>query len=240
MINFIICNNDEKYLNLIKKIIENDMVKYDINYKCHVFSSYNEKLKQLAKTNLGFKAYILNQEIEHPSGIEFARKIREEYDDWCSYIVLTSETTKISDYTNLCLLDIISLKKNFQKNIHTNLNHIIKAFGGRSHCLTFEYNHTIHKIPFSQILMIEKEKDAKRCVIITEDDKYIIPKNLTETYKLLDKRFIKTSRSMIVNLNKIKSYNVANNQITFINNLKTHDISRENKKKLLEKVKCGV
>lgn len=237
MINFIIYNSSEKYLNRIKNKIENELIKYDISYKCYLFDKYDEELEKIIESNLGFKAYFLDYDQKSKTGLKLIKKIRQTQEDWCSFITVTTNTEEQLEFNRFCILDFISKKDPFENRISLNIERVIKAYGGRENCLTYEYNRIIYKIPLSQILTIEKEKDAKRCVITTEYDQCIIPKNLTDAYKMLDQRFLKTSRSMVVNLKKIKIYDSVNNRITFMNNYVVHNISRDNKKALMQVVR---
>ena len=60
----------------------------------------------------------------------------------------------------------------------------------------------------------------------------------TYTVTKLDDRFIKISRSTIININQVSEYNKITNEITFLNGDKTTDISRQYKKDIVEHV-CG-
>ena len=53
-----------------------------------------------------------------------------------------------------------------------------------------------------------------------------------------DDRFIKISRSTIININQVSEYNKITNEITFLNGNKTTDISRQYKKDVVKHV-CG-
>ena len=91
-------------------------------------------------------------------------------------------------------------------------------------------------IEFRHIIYIEKELDSKRCVIKTIYGSQFINKNLNETELLLDNRFIKTSRSMIVNVDYIRKYDMKENKIIFKNGDVSYQISRNKKKELKEYV----
>ena len=81
--------------------------------------------------------------------------------------------------------------------------------------LCYEYNHIIKRIEFRHIIFIEKELDSKRCIVKTTYGDFKINKVLNDTAKILDKRFFKTSRSMIVNTDFIDEYNLIENKIIF-------------------------
>ena len=79
---------------------------------------------------------------------------------------------------------------------------------------------------------MKKELDSKRCKIITTHGEYYIQGTINNVLKLLDKRFAKCSRSTIVNLEQIESYNVKENVITFKNQKTLDTISRDKKKEI--------
>lgn len=235
MLNFIICDDNKEFLKNEKKIIDNFMMNYDIEYKCHIFYEYDSEFKKLIKKDIGFKVYLLDIQTPKGSGLDMARLIREEEDDWVSVI---SIITAYNEYkydalsNRLYLLDFINKLNNYEKKFKEILEIIMKQYNSRHNSITYEYNHVMKKIEFRHIIYIQKEMDSKRCLIKTTYGEALINKNLNETYKLLDKRFIKTSRSMIVNIDQIDEYDYSENKILFKNGIEIYDISRNNKKDL--------
>ena len=59
MINFIICDDDSKYLNFMHNIITNYMMKNTMEYKIYEFSDYDVDFMKLVENRLSFKIYIL-------------------------------------------------------------------------------------------------------------------------------------------------------------------------------------
>lgn len=235
MLNFIICDDNKTFANNEKKIIDNFMMKYDIEYKCFVFNEYNDDFKNIMKEELGFKVYLLDIQTPKGSGLDIARNIREEQDDWSSVI---SIITAYNEYkydalaNRLYLLDFINKLNNCDQKLKEILEIVMKQYDNRHKSLNYEYNHVMRKVEFRHIIYIEKEMDSKRCIIKTTYGETIINKTLNDTYHLLDKRFFKTSRSMIVNVDYIDEYNIIKNKIVFKNGDYTYEISRDKKKEL--------
>ncbi|MDD6879582.1 MAG: LytTR family transcriptional regulator DNA-binding domain-containing protein [bacterium] len=233
MINFIICDDNKEFLIREKKIIDNLMMKYDIEYECKMFTNYGNDFQNFMKEEKGFKIYLLDIQIDEISGLDAARIIREEYDDWTSVIILVTAYNefKYEALTNrLYLLDFINKLNNYEENLKEDIHRALKNYNNREKTLKFEYNHVLKTVEYRHIVYIEKELDSKRCIINTIYGNMIIPKTLTEVYKMLDERFIKTSRSMIINSDYIEQYNYKENKITFINGETTYQISRGMKK----------
>lgn len=235
MLNFIICDDNQEFVKKEKKSIDNFMMNYDIEYTCYVFNEYNNKFKNLVTADIGFKVFMLDIQTPNGSGLDAARMIREEQDDWVSIIIIITAYNqyKYDALSNrLYLMDFINKLDNCDKKTNEILNIVMKHYDNRHKSLNYEYNHVIKKIEFRHIIYIEKEIDSKRCIIKTVYGNQIINKNLNDTFKLLDKRFFKTSRSMIVNLDYIDEYDYVENKIIFKNGDYTYQVSRDKKKGL--------
>ena len=78
MINFIICDDVEKYRKTIENIVSKYMMKNKLEYRTHLFSDYNEDFLKMVNKKLTFKVYILDIETPTSSGIDIARVIRRK------------------------------------------------------------------------------------------------------------------------------------------------------------------
>ena len=239
MINFIVCDDNIEFLKKEKQIVDNFMMKYDIDYKCWLFNEYDKKFNNVIKQDLGFKIYLLDIQTKNGSGLDAARSIREEYDDWVSIIIIITAYNEFKYEAlgnRLYLLDFINKLNKCDKKLKEDLEIAMKYYDNRKKCLSYEYNHVIRKVDFRHIVCIEKEVDSKRCIIKTTYGEEIINKNLNDTLKLLDKRFVKVSRSIIVNVDYIKEYNLKENKIVFKNGDSACQVSRNLKKGIREYV----
>ena len=115
--NFIICEDEDIFIKNYKKIIDNFMMNYDIEYKIHIFKGYDEKFKKIAKELTGFKVYILDIKTNEGSGLSAARIIREEIEDWTSMLIMM---------TSYCEYVIKETKEIFNKNYKGSLNSLLK------------------------------------------------------------------------------------------------------------------
>ncbi len=237
MLNFIVCEDEPEFSKKMKHWIDSFMMNYDLEYNYYSFSGYDTKFEKLVKSECGFKVYFLDIRTKKGSGLDAARLIREGCDDWTSIIVVV---TAFGEYryealgNRLYLLDFINKMDDCETRVTEALKKAMKNYDNRHKSLSYEYNHTIHKIEFRHIIYIEKEPDSKRCIIRTSYGSQLIPKSLTEVSKMLDKRFLKMHRSMIVNLDYIKEFDVKENKITFKNDEYTHLIARNKKKELIK------
>ena len=160
MLNFIICDDEKDFRGLISKEVEKFMMNYDVNYKVYQFETYDEEFEKVARSDLGFKVYFFDIKTKNGSGLDAARFIREELDDWNSIIVIV---TAFSEYryealsNRLYLLDFISKFDNCKKKIKEILKIVYKNYNSREKCLNYEYNYILYKIELKNIIFIEKE-----------------------------------------------------------------------------------
>lgn len=240
MINFVICEDEpvllKKYVNEIDKF----MMRYDTDYKCHTYKGYDDKWKEYAKKEDGFKVYLLDIKTATGSGLDAARLIREEYDDWASMIIII---TAYNEYKyealekRLMLVDFINKLSNFEERLITALTRCMKNYDNRHKSLKYTYKNNVYNIELRQIVSIEKEPDNKRCIIKTTTNKYPVPGTLNTIMKSLDDRFIKCYRSIIINLEQIEKYIVKEGKITFKNGDTVNSISRNQKKEIIRYVR---
>lgn len=240
VINFIICEDENILSNRYKTEIDKFMMNYDIDYKYHTFKGYTEEWKEYVQKEDGFKIYILDIKTAKGSGLDAARLIREEYDDWVSMIIIV---TAYSEYKydalskRLMLVDFINKLDNFEVRFKEALSICMKNYDKKPITLKYTYKNIAYNIPLGQILYIEKEPDMKRCVIKTLNDKFYIPGSLNSIMKQIDKRFIKCSRSVALNIEQIQSYDTKTNLITFKNKEKLQAVSREKRKEVANHVR---
>lgn len=239
MINFVIYDDEKQFIQKNKKIIDKSMMYCDYDYKCYAFDEYSEKFEKLIKSNIGFKVYLLDIEGKNKSGLDIVRIIREKYNDWSSIIIMITNHNEFKYDAlgnRLYLMDFINKLDNWEEYLTEDVKRIINSYTNGSECLTYEFNHSLKRIEFKNITHIEKEKDSKKCIIHTLYGDHPIGGTIAEVLDKLDDRFIKTSRSTIINIKQVSEYDKANNEILFLNGEKTTDISRLCKKDVINHV----
>lgn len=239
MLNFIIYDDEKRFLQKNKKIIDNCMMNYDYDYKCYSFDEYNDEFEKIIKSNSNLKVYLLDIEGKNKSGLDIVRIIREKYDDWSSIIIMITSHNEFKYDAlgnRLYLMDFINKLDNWDELLCEDIKHIINNYTNNSECLIYEFNHSLKRIEYKNIVYIEKEKDSKKCIIHTLYGDHPIAGTISDTLTKLDERFIKTSRSTIINTNQVSEYDKIMNEIIFLNGQKTTDISRKYKKDVVNNV----
>lgn len=237
--NFIIYEDENKYIEKYKKIISRLLGTIDLNYKITEIKEYNESSKEIIDSTEGGKIYILDIEVAGKNGLDLARKIRKS-GDWVSPIIIVTshEEFKTVGYTaKILMLNFISKCEELESQLIETLKVALEInLSNKSLCYTNRGE--TYRIPYKDILYIEKRLNDNICNIITKNNKYFIRKTIIELEKILsdDIAFIKTHRSCIVNIRNITTVDFEKNIIFFKNN-KTNLISRTHKRKLKERMK---
>ena len=239
MIEFIICEDEVEFIKKYKGIVEKIMMKYDDEYKIHCFEEYSANWRKYAKNN-HFKVYILDLKTKNGSGLDAARYIREELDDWQSMIIFV---TAYPEYKyealgkRLMLVDFVNKLDNLDNRLTQAIQISLKNYDNRPKALKYTYKKVVYNIEFNKIIYIEKEQDNKRCIIKTKDKDFYIQGNLSVVEKLLDNRFIKCSRSYIINLEQVLSFDKKTNLMLFKNGDKLYCVSRNKRKEIINYVR---
>ncbi len=239
MIDFIICEDEKELAKKYQEIAEKVMMNYDIEYKFNVFSGYTKNWQKQTKKE-SFKIYILDLKTKEGSGLDAARYIREEQDDWQSMIIVVTAYPEFKYEAlgkRLMLVDFVNKFDNFEQRLTQAIQISLKNFDKRPNSLKYTYKKIVYNIEFSKIIYIEKEQDNKRCIIKTTEKDYYIQGNLSQIEELLDKRFIKCNRSNIINLEQVESYNTKENLLYFKNGMSLFAVSRNKKKEILNYVR---
>lgn len=241
MISFVICEDEKVLAQEYKNEIDKFMMQFDFEYKCYYFKGYDNKFKNFAKKNKDFKIYLLDIKTEYGSGLDAARIIREDIEDWNSIIIII---TSYNEYKydalskRLMLLDFINKMDNYKAYLKDCLSKCIKYYDDKPNKLRYTYKNIIYNIEYKHIVYISKEPDSKRCTIHTDDERKIPYQGpIIKLMALLDQRFMKVSRSTIINLEQISHYNTKTNELVFKTEQVITDISRDNKRSIIRYVR---
>ena len=125
----------------------------------------------------------------------------------------------------------------FEKKLQDALLISMKHYDNKYKSIKYSYKNNIYNIEFRSIIKIEKESDSKRCIIYTEDGNYPIQGTVDEILSLLDNRFFKCNRAVIINVEQVKRYNNSKNIAILKNGEEFKDISRNKKKEMAKRVR---
>lgn len=233
MVNFVVCDDNKDFLRILVNIIDKEMMKNNISYKCHEFTEYNTSFFNLVKQKMTCRIYILDIEVNLMSGIDVARKIREK--DFDSIIIFVTSHEDMG-YTILknefMFLSFISKFDDFESKLQKVIKKAINIIGQKK-IMRFESNGVLYTIPYKDILYITRDSVERKSVICTEYSDFKINKTLLEIHKMLSDQFKHSHRSCIINLDRVIKIDFSNKIIIFDNGM-TIDLVTNNYRKELE------
>ena len=237
MLRFVVCDDNKDFLGRLCNIINKVMMPYNFEYKISKFAEYNKEVGEIIKRKHEQKVYVLDIELGDISGLEIASEIRER--DLESIIIFVTSHPECKNdifYSRLLAIDYIPKDRLWADRFESTIDYTVKAINKRR-VLTFEYNYNSYRIPFDDILYIEKVQDNQKCLINTENgNQFEIISSISQLIEKLGPNFFQSHKSCIVNIEKIKKVNYADNTITFINNECVYLLSNRKKKQLREYV----
>ena len=225
MVDFIIHEKSNELKNCYEMLILKFIGNRDEKFK---IIDYDNNVRKS-----GRNIYILSSD-NFEEVLNIAKNIRNN-DDWHSQIIIISNL-KCANYSflnnKLLILDYIDKNSVFDKKLKETLYTAYNIIS-KDKTLDFSLNGEVHKIPYRDILYIEKGNNQNHSIIYTNENEYIIKdtiNNLEE--KLDDAFFMKTHRSCIVNLSNVDWYDCCHNIIHFNN--KTIDLISREKRQILK------
>ena len=225
MTDYIICKENKEannyYENILIKMLgfrENDINLYD-------YYSYD-------KNSTKSKIYIIFFD-NFIKCLNIAKEIRQ--DDWHSQIIIISNIDKSMIDTNLLVISYIDKKDNFMEPLEESINNALKILNFNK-TFTFKINNEVCKIPYRDILYIEKDIHTNNSLLHTYNDTYIVNDTIKNiAIKLKCECFMKTHRSCIINWWNVTKYDTTSN-ILYFGNIKTDLISRDIRQLLKNKL----
>ena len=174
MINYIICTDNDKKIQLYKKIINNYMNNKNCNYK--IIINTEENIKNIVGKNIYF--------LDIDESINLAKEIRYN-GDWDSQIIVT-----LNNNNNI---DLFKLKKLFAFDVLFNYDNWLEKIKmyldinynilNRNKTLCYKYCNEIFIVSYNDINYIEKNLGDNYSTIVTEKNKYIINLSITKITK---------------------------------------------------------
>lgn len=238
MMNFILYEDEEQYVNIYEKVIDKIMGKTNNTYKIHKMNKYDKKKFDEIKEITGNKIYIIDIQVPGKNGLDFARMIRKK-GDWVSpIIILTSHKEfQVVGFTGkILMLDFIVKDEAIKNTLKDALSLALKINSNKP-SFHFSYKGDYFSIPYDNILYFEKCLNDNSSIVVCDLEDYYVRKTISDiALELCDTNFIKTHRSCIVNLNKVMKVDY-DSGIIYFKNRKINYLSRNNKKELKEKMR---
>ena len=215
MINFIVCDDEEKYRILVDKVITAYMMKNQIDYQIHMFKDYDKTFMSMVTNKLSFKVYILDIETPTRSGIDVARIIRnKDVDSVIIFLTGHQELSQIVIKNEFLFLSFINKFDDCEKRLEGAIEKSLKVLKAKQ-TIRFKDSGIIYTIALDDILYVTKDSVDRKSIIVTDYSEFKLNKSLGDIYKMLNENFIQTHRACLVNKKRIVSYNKPKRIITF-------------------------
>lgn len=232
MINFIICDDNDKILLDIKKIIDVFMMKNKSEYKTHIFHDLDDDFMKIVKEPLSFKIYILDIETPSRSGIDVARTIRKKDVDSIIIFITSHEELGLALLKNeIMFLSFINKFDNYEDRLVTSIKKALEILK-RKNIIRFEERGVLYTISMNDILYITRDSVERKCIIKTDYAEIKTYKPLSSVEKLLDNRFIKTHRACFVNKERVAKIDKIRKTILFDNGIIVNLLSDKYRKEV--------
>lgn len=217
MINFIIVDDNKKFLEIMVDVVTKVMMKNKFMYKTHTFSEYDNDFFNVMNSDIPNKIYILDIETREASGIDVARKIRKhDIDSIIIFATVHNEAGLVLLKDDLMFLTFLCKFDDFENNLYSS---ICKALEFTHHKLSIRFNDrgTFYNIPVCDILYVTKESTDRKSTIKTSYTSYRVNLTLKEIYDLCGNNLVQTHRSCFVNMDNVRVFDRKNNSIEFDN-----------------------
>lgn len=237
MINFIIYEDEEYFYKFYRSVIHKFMGPSDDHYKIHHFKEYSDQMMNFIKNLSGQNIYILDIEVKGKSGLDLAREIRtnkRSLDDQIIIATAHQDLVENAFHKKLLMVDFISKFDSLEEHLISSFRESYVTFN-ENKFLSYKQDGEIIRIPYKDILFIEKDKYEDCLYVETSDNRFKYKTNIAKVEKILegDKRFYKSHRSCIINLYKVTKLNTSV-PVIWLNNKYTNCLSRDKKKELEE------
>ena len=239
MINFIVCDNNKHILKNVVTTIDNIMMKNNIGYKIFSFSEYNNQFKSKVDAKKANTIYILDIHVNQVSGIDMARKIREN--DQQAIIIFLSRYHQLAEMIitqDIMPLTFISKYKNYQERLKTVIDNALSILNIRKQ-LKIKEKGIHYQIPLRDILYITHDSVERKSIVITDYSEFHIGRTLSEIFDQLNSQFKYSHRACIVNMERVTKLDTKKKIITFDNGETIDLISNNHKKELKEYVNAN-
>lgn len=218
MINFIICEDNEKDRRNVISIVKEFIIENKLNGKIHLFDDYDNRFYITMKDKIVNKIYLLDIEMPSGSGIDIARKIRRtDVDSVITFLTAHEELGNIILKNDLMYLSFINKFDNFKDRLNDSLKKSLDILNQKQ-VIKFTDRNISYTIKLNDILYVTTESFERKTIIKTDYSEFKVNKTLSEIVSMLDNRFIQTHRACYINSDRKVMIDKNTKMITFDNN----------------------
>ncbi|SHK42557.1 LytR/AlgR family response regulator transcription factor [Paramaledivibacter caminithermalis] len=247
MINFIICEDDNRFRKNIRSFINNyiDMKKFEARIAVETIL-YKEVLEYVNENATSKNIYILDIELNDTmNGLQLAKKIREH--DIYGYIVFVTNHIQLSLMTykyKIKALDfIVKQDGDIDKRLHEALDVAVNEIKKCEACcednkVFIKSGSSMFCISLNNIICIETSSSVYKLIVHTDNKRIEFYSTIKKIREKLDNNFYQIHRSCIINMRHIKEINREKyGMYVLMDNGEKYPLSKKYMRELIEHVK---
>lgn len=208
MIKIVIVEDEDKWIESYKKVINDLLFESNKEYKIYTFKKYTPELKSIISDNSEPKIFLMDLELDiKHTGMDILREIREN--DWDSEIIVLTNHDRMFETVHKEIyktFDFIEKFDNFEKRLKKDLKKIISKKNDYGKFL-YKTRKIELQIYFKDIMYIYRDTVDRKLVIKTTNNEFIVSMPMKEIQKMLDQRFVMSHRSCLINEDRIVEKN---------------------------------
>lgn len=232
MINFVIVDDNNMQRKKLNKIIFSKMMNNKIDFNILEFDDYNNKLIKYIDKNESDTVYVIDLELPSGDGIDIARYIRYELNNWISpIIIITAHTSLYYEVykQRLQVLDFIGKCECIEKNLSENIDICLKMLSKEKY-YKYTYKGIDYSINFNSIDYVQR--DGRQTKIVTKEKEYYQNISICEIKKLFPNYFKLSSKGILINCKNVDNINWNDLTVTFKDGINEYLVSKNHKKEL--------
>ena len=239
VIKFVVVDDEERCLNDVKDIIRDVTFNLNEEVRIETFTKYSKKLEKEINNVSERKIYILDIQLDEKfSGIQIAEMIRSV--DWESEIIFMTYHDKMFETVYRKVYEVFSFIEkfyDFRERLKKDLKTILKK-NCDNKLFVYQSRNVDLKIYLKNILYIYRDKEERKVVIVTDNNKFTVGLGVQEILDFLDSTFAIVHRACIVNKTRVQKYHWTDKYFVLDTGEEVNMLSKKYKKEVLCSNEC--
>ena len=160
MINFIVVDDNDKHRKKNVKFILDYMMKNNLDFDIHEYNDYSDKLISDIEKFGDSSIYVIDLELPSGDGLDIARTIRNEYNNWVSPIVIITCHTSLYYEVykqRLQILDFIGKCEDIRNNLSKCIDICLKMLNKDKF-----YRYTYKSVDYQKLIIFKEMVEKQR------------------------------------------------------------------------------
>lgn len=232
MINFVVVDDNISHRKRVVNTIVSKMMSNQIDFNINEFDDYSPGLLKTIKDERRNTVYILDLELPNGDGINIARYIRNECNNWISPIIIVTAHTSLYYEVykqRLQLLDFIGKCNSVEENVSENIDICLKMLNVER-VYRYTYKSVDYTIPVNSIDYVIRV--GRQTKIVTYDKDYYQNISIRDIKCLLPEYFVYSNKGILINFKNIDRIDWNEEIVYFKDGKCDYLVSRSHKKEI--------